>query len=47
MFVLFKLVFCLINFIGSYVDVAVIENKKVDLVLEGTEIEIDRNILRS
>lgn len=27
-------------------DVAVIENKKVDLVLEGTEIEIDRNILR-
>jgi two-component system chemotaxis sensor kinase CheA len=27
-------------------DVAVIENKKVDLVLEGTEIEIDRNILK-
>ncbi|MGZ3862948.1 MAG: chemotaxis protein CheA [Bacteroidia bacterium] len=27
-------------------DVAVIENKKVDLILEGTEIEIDRNILR-
>lgn len=27
-------------------DVAQIENKKVDLVLEGTEIEIDRNILR-
>ena len=28
-------------------DVAVIENKKVDLVLEGTEIEIDRNIIRT
>lgn len=27
-------------------DVAVIENKKVDLVLEGTDIEIDRNILK-
>jgi two-component system chemotaxis sensor kinase CheA len=27
-------------------DVAVIENKKVDLILEGTEIEIDRNILK-
>jgi two-component system, chemotaxis family, sensor kinase CheA len=27
-------------------DVASIENKKVDLVLEGTEIEIDRNVLR-
>lgn len=27
-------------------DVAVLENKKVDLVLEGTEIEIDRNILK-
>lgn len=27
-------------------DVAVLEHKKVDLVLEGTEIEIDRNILR-
>jgi two-component system chemotaxis sensor kinase CheA len=27
-------------------DVAVIEHKKVDLILEGTEIEIDRNILR-
>lgn len=27
-------------------DVATIENKKVDLVLEGTEIEIDRNILK-
>lgn len=27
-------------------DVAVIEDKKVDLLLEGTEIEIDRNILR-
>jgi two-component system chemotaxis sensor kinase CheA len=28
-------------------DVAVIENKKVDLILEGTEIEIDRNIIRT
>ncbi len=28
-------------------DVAVIENKKVNLVLEGTENEIDRNILKS
>lgn len=28
-------------------DVAVIENKKVNLVLEGTEIEIDRNILKT
>lgn len=27
-------------------DVAVLEEKKVDLVLEGTEIEIDRNILK-
>ncbi len=27
-------------------DVASIENKKVDLILEGTEIEIDRNVLR-
>ncbi|MGL4599070.1 MAG: chemotaxis protein CheA, partial [Bacteroidia bacterium] len=27
-------------------DVATLENKKVDLVLEGTDIEIDRNILR-
>lgn len=27
-------------------DVAVIENKKVNLILEGTEIEIDRNILK-
>lgn len=27
-------------------DVAVIEKKKVDLILEGTEIEIDRNILK-
>jgi two-component system, chemotaxis family, sensor kinase CheA len=27
-------------------DVADIENKKVDLILEGTEIEIDRNILK-
>jgi two-component system chemotaxis sensor kinase CheA len=27
-------------------DVAMIEQKKVDLILEGTEIEIDRNILR-
>lgn len=27
-------------------DVAAIENKKVDLLLEGTEIEIDRNILK-
>lgn len=28
-------------------DVASIENKKVDLILEGTEIEIDRNIIRT
>lgn len=28
-------------------DVAVIENKKVNLFLEGTEIEIDRNILKT
>ncbi|MBS1637564.1 MAG: chemotaxis protein CheA [Bacteroidetes bacterium] len=28
-------------------DVAVIESKKVDLILEGTEIEIDRNIIRT
>lgn len=28
-------------------DVAAIENKKVDLILEGTEIEIDRNIIRT
>ncbi len=28
-------------------DVAVIENKKVNLALEGTEIEIDRNILKA
>lgn len=28
-------------------DVAVIEDKKVDLVLEGTEIEIDRNVLKT
>lgn len=28
-------------------DVASIEDKKVDLVLEGTEIEIDRNIIRT
>ena len=27
-------------------DVAIIENKKVDLVLEGTENEIDRNVLK-
>lgn len=27
-------------------DAATIENKKVDLILEGTEIEIDRNILK-
>lgn len=27
-------------------DAAVIENKKVELILEGTEIEIDRNILK-
>lgn len=28
-------------------DVAIIEDKKVDLVLEGTEIEIDRNVLKT
>lgn len=28
-------------------DVATVENKQVDLVLEGTEIEIDRNILKT
>lgn len=27
-------------------DTAIIENKKVDVILEGTEIEIDRNILK-